>query len=528
MKRTSMIFILITVCLFFFSSCNLPSQQENNQDASGKQDNFFSLELNFPDIPDRTTVQASAEKQEEEEKQEKQEGIFSFDLNISDSLDFGNEEAPVFKYEDYNLGDMLYFGHYEQDNNTQNGEEKLEWIVLEKQYGRLLLISKYILDFVPYDTAHSVYDSRWGISTLRQWLNDDFYNSAFSKSEKEMICNSLIINEYPTTEADASVTYDNIYVLNQKEFDTLFYDIPDGKTSPVTPYAMMKSGLDPDDGYTETEWWARGYLENYTDLLVDRPASALRLADDANSPEDSSIGVRPVLWVQAELPDGVFDAKEEHTGWTNVFRTRIYLGQYEQDGNTQNGPEPLEWFVLDEYDNGDLLVVSKFFVEAMPFWAALTDTDSDWDTINWETSDVREWLNSEFLNSAFSSKELSLIKTTELSSLHEFNNPREDQFGTYYINTQDKVFVLNTSEFPEEKGTTYVTKGSICEKLLISKEVQDVLGLVERTTEKRTLPGWTRDVKRGFHPFVYLTNVEMELEPSYVLGVRPAMVISQP
>ena len=47
-------------------------------------------------------------------------------------------------------GDCVIFGHYEQDNNTSNGKEDIEWLVLEKEADRMLVISRYVLDAMPY------------------------------------------------------------------------------------------------------------------------------------------------------------------------------------------------------------------------------------------------------------------------------------------------------------------------------------------------------------------------------------------
>ena len=35
-----------------------------------------------------------------------------------------------------NIGDYVFFGTYEQDNNNSNGKEDIEWLVLEKKEGK--------------------------------------------------------------------------------------------------------------------------------------------------------------------------------------------------------------------------------------------------------------------------------------------------------------------------------------------------------------------------------------------------------
>ena len=78
-------------------------------------------------------------------------------------------------------GEHVMYGSYQG--------EPVEWRVLDKKDGEILLLSEYGLDAQPFDTSGK---SRvdWKDSTIRKWLNDDFYNSAFSEKEKENIVES--------------------------------------------------------------------------------------------------------------------------------------------------------------------------------------------------------------------------------------------------------------------------------------------------------------------------------------------------
>lgn len=46
------------------------------------------------------------------------------------------------------VGNIVYFGAYEQDNNTSNGKENIKWLVLAKEGNRVLVISDKALDSV--------------------------------------------------------------------------------------------------------------------------------------------------------------------------------------------------------------------------------------------------------------------------------------------------------------------------------------------------------------------------------------------
>ena len=80
-------------------------------------------------------------------------------------------------------GDIVIFGSYEQDNDESNGTEDIEWLVLDNTDGKLLVISKDILNYMRYSETTTV----WEYSDLRTWLNGEFYDLAFSDDEKSSI-----------------------------------------------------------------------------------------------------------------------------------------------------------------------------------------------------------------------------------------------------------------------------------------------------------------------------------------------------
>lgn len=90
-------------------------------------------------------------------------------------------------------GDYITFGTYEQDNNTANGKEPIEWLVLSNNGDELYIMSKYALECKPFQEEGRF--SIWKECTLRTWLNDEFYNTAFSKDEKTWIKNTIVKND---------------------------------------------------------------------------------------------------------------------------------------------------------------------------------------------------------------------------------------------------------------------------------------------------------------------------------------------
>ena len=76
------------------------------------------------------------------------------------------------------IGEHVMYGSYQG--------EPVEWRVLDKKDGEILLLSEYGLDILPFDDSGSG-SIIWENSSIRNWLNNEFYNSTFSKEEQENI-----------------------------------------------------------------------------------------------------------------------------------------------------------------------------------------------------------------------------------------------------------------------------------------------------------------------------------------------------
>jgi hypothetical protein len=105
---------------------------------------------------------------------------------------------------DIAVGDIVTFGHYEQDNDTSNGQEVIEWIVLEVDEAnhRLWVVSRYGLDAQPYNAEAA--EVTWQTCTLREWLNGTFFETAFTPEEQVAVLTVGIVCVRPALCLDAS------------------------------------------------------------------------------------------------------------------------------------------------------------------------------------------------------------------------------------------------------------------------------------------------------------------------------------
>ena len=90
------------------------------------------------------------------------------------------------------VGDVITFGRYAHDTDRSNGTEPIEWIVLDVQDGKVLLLSKYGLYALGYNDTWD--ECTWETCSLRSWLNDRFLNYAFSAEEQAAILMTAVDN----------------------------------------------------------------------------------------------------------------------------------------------------------------------------------------------------------------------------------------------------------------------------------------------------------------------------------------------
>lgn len=206
-----------------------------------------------------------------------------------------------------------------QDNNgyTVNNiyyfkYEPLKWQVLDPTKG--LVLSKSIIDSQAYsntiykngtdaygntaywnNASYTKYANDYATSSIRKWLNEDFYNTAFTSDQKQNILPTTLDNSAYSTdysEYDSVSTTDNVFLLSFSEAQNASY----GFTNDYTRKAV---GTD----YAK----AQGLYVNSNKCSNWRLRSAGHSSDDAcrvnsggyvydyNNVSDAGSGVRPAL-----------------------------------------------------------------------------------------------------------------------------------------------------------------------------------------------------------------------------------------
>ena len=225
---------------------------------------------------------------------------------IDDESGYSSNSGRYQRSDFSRVGNIVRFGRYEQDNYGPNGMENIEWIVLDVQDGKCLLLSRYGLDVKRYNDRQI--NTTWENCSLRRWLNEEFLCIAFDSGEQSAIIKSFVDNSYRQgsniwSTTGGNDTWDQIFLLSCTEAYRYMNAVPDNReyAKPrVAPTVYAKSrgaytegGYKTEDGRAAGWWWLRSPGRNQN--------QAARVARGGwigyNHVDVNDGCIRPALWV---------------------------------------------------------------------------------------------------------------------------------------------------------------------------------------------------------------------------------------
>lgn len=168
-------------------------------------------------------------------------------------------QSPVdnTEYKDSDGTSMMYAG------GKYYKKEPIKWRVLSVDGNDALIVADQNLDTQPFHNQNCS-EISWEGSSIRQWLNNDFYSTAFIEEEQNAILPTAVSTEdnpqYGT--ANGADTTDKLYLLSAEEvrnknYGFAMYHEKDSKTRQVknTAYAGAKGAWA--DAAGNGWWWQR-------------------------------------------------------------------------------------------------------------------------------------------------------------------------------------------------------------------------------------------------------------------------------
>lgn len=306
-----------------------------------------------------------------------------------------------------NIGCVITYGNY-------NGNS-LDWIILDEKDGNYLVqaahsvATRSFIDDSNWNYGEDDWESTvsWENSDLRTWLNEDFYEEAFTSAQRRAIEASV-----PGSDAE-----DTIYLLSLEELDSYYDEYNTEVGYPLDDYGNIIM-----DGYIYG-WAPDGsVIELYNNGFITSRIGEWHCWVRCD--------VRPVMWLSMDkISNSMINSNPTEPSRVleeEIVTTSDYsVGAYISMGHDNLG-SPVIWRVLAEQD-GRYLVISNDCVAAMPYNASSTVD------IIWENCELRSWLNEDFYNITFDESERSRIELTQVDN--------DD-----HNSTSDYLFLLSDSE----------------------------------------------------------------------------------
>ena len=216
------------------------------------------------------------------------------------------------KYNGYNTSTVYWFKY-----------EPIKWRILSEEGGEALILCEMIIDSQEYyinsNSHDGGYANNYAISTIRAWLNDTFYNTAFNDLQKEIIQLTTVDNSARSTNPNNNATAfnsgkntcacanteDHIFLLSEQEVTNSAYGFNAGYSNYDTARRMQTSDYSRATGahmststdyYGNGYWWLRSPSYDYSSSarFVDGVGSASNYLDVYRT----YVGVVPALVIR--------------------------------------------------------------------------------------------------------------------------------------------------------------------------------------------------------------------------------------
>lgn len=155
--------------------------------------------------------------------------------------------------------------------------EPIKWRILSNEDGTYKLLAELIIDSQMFYSAQvnrtiggkTIYANNYEYSDIRKWLNEDFYNKAFTEIQKTFINTVLVDNSLSSTGSDNNNDYicndtnDKVYLLSQQDvindvygFKTSVFEKDTLRQKSPTDYARVV-GCGFEQNLDTYYWWLR-------------------------------------------------------------------------------------------------------------------------------------------------------------------------------------------------------------------------------------------------------------------------------
>ena len=178
------------------------------------------------------------------------------------------------------------------------GQPLMPWRVLENKNGRLLVISEFVVDCLPFEDFYKR-NRRWNISSIRKRLNREYLTGTLTQQEIDRIVPVSIddSDDSLSFEIPEGAIADRFFLLSVKEAKRYFKD-NSNRMAPVVKYATRSMLWTVFDKWAH--WWLRTPGELDADMFYVRDGEIMSINSTVQGSYFEHFGVRPAMYITLE------------------------------------------------------------------------------------------------------------------------------------------------------------------------------------------------------------------------------------
>lgn len=244
-------------------------------------------------------------------------------INNLKTLQNANDNRAILEYDENGDGVKEKFMALETDREVKsisNGDiikpginyfrfEPISWMILSDNNGEKKLFSEHVLDASPFEAeGYDYFDAENGInvrryddyskSDIREFVTNDFYNIAFSESEKSQILTTFVDNSeavygYEEVKYTCEDTYDKVYLISYIESRSDFLYDYGLKGAKATDFSACLNIAD--FSYNASDYGTVSYRTRNGGLYSGESAYRIYGTSGAGVLCTTNIGIRPAI-----------------------------------------------------------------------------------------------------------------------------------------------------------------------------------------------------------------------------------------
>ena len=244
-------------------------------------------------------------------------------INNLKTLENANDNRAILEYDENGDGVKEKFMALETDREVKsisNGDiikpginyfrfEPISWMILSDNNGEKKLFSEHVLDASPFEAeGYDYFDVENGInvrryddyskSDIREFVTNDFYNIAFSESEKSQILTTFVDNSeavygYEEVKYTCEDTYDKVYLISYIESRSDFLYDYGLKGAKATDFSACLNIAD--FSYNASDYGTVSYRARNGGLYSGESAYRIYGTSGAGVLCTTNIGIRPAI-----------------------------------------------------------------------------------------------------------------------------------------------------------------------------------------------------------------------------------------